>query len=198
MARHALWVAVLLLAGFSCGPRVVIQGDSGKPDVGVATALQHTMLMAEGCSAVDVGQGLVITAAHCVDQLAPGDDTSVGMLVYRSPVKDFAVLFDTARLGNATPRFRSARLGEHLYAVGYPVQLATERQALTVTDGLYTGAVDELGQERITAPIYFGNSGGGCWAEDGSLVGLTVSGYLEMPGMNFIVPVAAITPWLPR
>lgn len=190
----ALLAAVLCLA--ACRP-VVVQVPA-QTDVAVSTALQHTVLMTEGCTAVSVGNGMVLTAAHCVDEVQLGADTSVGMLVYRSTVRDFAVLFDTGRLHAAAVKLRAPNKYEHVYAVGYPVQLVSDRQELTVTDGLIAGPVAADGEWRITAPIFYGNSGGGVWAEDGSLVGLSVSGILAMPAMNYIVSAGDITPWLPR
>jgi hypothetical protein len=193
---RALALGAFILLG-ACGPSVVVVRGTD-PDVGVATALRHTVLMTEGCTAVDIGRGLVLTAQHCVDENLLGDELSVGTLIYASTVRDFAVLFDTSRLGNRAAVMRAPVMGEHLYAVGYPVQLATDSQELTVTDGVFAGPLGSDGSFRFTAPIYFGNSGGGVWANDGSLVGLSVSGYLEMPGMNFLISSADILPWLPR
>jgi hypothetical protein len=176
---------------------VVDPGDH--TDVGVATAMQHTVFAADlGCTAVDVGSGFVATALHCVDELGLGGLTDEGMVIYTSPDRDFAVMFDAARMQQPDVCIRAAVPGEHLYAVGYPMQLPTKAQELTITDGLFAGPRHPDGSYRITAPIYFGNSGGGAWANDGCLLGLTVSGYLEMPGMNYIVVATDIEPWIPR
>ncbi len=109
------------------------------------------------------------------------------MLVYKSPKFDFAVLVNQDWVKHPGVELRPPRLGEHVYTMGYPNQLATDTQELTVTDGVAAGPIDEEGHLRITAPIYFGNSGGGCWGEDGALLGITVSGFVELPGMNFMV-----------
>lgn len=167
---------------------------AAQPDVAVVTALKHTLYFEEaGCTAVDIGLGRVVTAKHCVEDDDPernwniGDKCELGMLVYKSPDRDFAVLVDQARVGNPAPNMRAPRLGEHLYAVGYPLQLATDKQELTVTDGVVAGPLDEENHVRITVPIYFGNSGGGAWAEDGSLLGITVSGFMSHQAMYFMV-----------
>lgn len=193
------WSLLLLLAACSgCAPTVVVVKD-GKEDRAVVTALRHTELAPVlGCTVVDVGKGLVVTAKHCVDHLDRGEDTEAGMLVYISPDYDYAILFDTARLGHAVVTLRAPAVGEHVYAVGYPMQLGNHKQELTVTDGVVAGPFDDEGNIRFTAPIYFGNSGGGVWGEDGALVGISVNGYLEMPGQVFMVPADAVTKWLPR
>ena len=59
---------------------------------------------------------------------------------------------------------------------------------------------------RITAPAYFGNSGGGVWADDGSLVGIAVAIMtarlpgipwpLPYPGQTFMVPIENVRPYL--
>jgi S1-C subfamily serine protease len=191
-------VLALALGLASCAPRTLVVRAPADTDVAVATGLRHTVFADKlGCSAIDVGRGIVVTAKHCVDHLELGGETEAGMVIYMSPDLDFALLFDAGRLQNPRPAIRAPRLGEHIYAIGYPVQLATKEQELTVTDGIVCGPGDGEGHLRITAPIYYGNSGGGLWAEDGAFVGVTVSGFLEMPGMNFVVSAADVEPWIP-
>ncbi len=192
-------VVALALVLASCAPRTLVVRAPAEQDVAVATGLRHTLHLptVSGCTGVDVGRGIVVTAKHCVDELELGAETEAGMLIYMSPTLDFALLFDTGRLSNERPAMRAPRLGEHIYAIGYPVQLATRKQALTVTDGIVCGPDDGEGHMRISAPLYYGNSGGGLWAEDGSFVGVTVSGFLEMPGMTFVVSAADVEPWIP-
>ncbi len=198
MTTARLSKALLALSLLCSCHSYTLQLTPATRDVGVETGLKHTIHMKEGCTAVDMGAGMVVTAKHCVDELKPGDDTSVGMVVYQAPLADFAVLFDTARLDNPRPKLRSALVGERLYVVGYPMQLATREQALTVTEGIFAGPLDEENQERITAAVYFGNSGGGCWGTDGALLGITVAGFMHYQGMSFMVPAKEIKPWLPR
>jgi S1-C subfamily serine protease len=194
-------ILALLLAACGAaapGPDVVIVTEKSSADVGVVTALKHTRLADDlGCTVVDLGRGIVATAKHCVDELEAGEETSAGVVVYQDPLRDFAFLYDLSRANGERPTLRAPRLGEHVYTVGYPVQVVTEIQELTVTDGVFAGPSDGEGHLRITAPIYFGNSGGGCWGEDGALVGITVSGVVKMPGMNYIVPADAVALQLP-
>lgn len=193
--RTAVVLLLAMLTGCSLLSSAPAETPAGPPpNVAVVTALKHTQFFAEaGCTAVDIGYGRVVTAKHCVEDEDPernwdiGDTTSMGTLVYKSPTLDFAMFVNQAWIKHPGVELRNPRLGEHVYAVGYPVQLATEEQELTVTDGIAAGPLDDDGSLRITAPIYYGNSGGGCWAEDGSLLGITVSGFLTVPAMNYMV-----------
>ncbi len=180
-----LALGALLLS--SCVVPVVVDPTEVR-DVGVATALRHTLHMDEGCTAVNVGRGFVLTAKHCVDQFTFLDATSVGVVMFQAPDRDYAVLFDSDRQYDRRACVRSPVLGEHVYAVGYPTQRATRKAALTVTDGIIsTTETDNDGQIRTSAPLFFGNSGGGLWANDGCLVGITVAAFMDT-AENYIVP----------
>lgn len=190
--RH-LAIAALLAA--SCTRVAVMAPDQGAQDVGVATALRHTRLMVEGCTAEDVGRGWVLTAKHCTHDLPIGEDFSVGTLIYQGK-EDYAILFDAEQIDHASACLRAPQLGEHVYAVGYPVQRATREQALTVTDGVIsTVAPTDEGEIRTSAPLFFGNSGGGLWAEDGCLVGITVAAFMDT-AENYIVSVESLPKFL--
>jgi S1-C subfamily serine protease len=86
---------------------------------------------------------------------------------------------------------RQSRVGEHIYVVGFPVQLSTGKQALTVTDGVVAGPINGDGEVRITAPVYFGNSGGGVWGDDGALIGIAVNIYAYSGTGSYPMPYAA-------
>lgn len=181
-------LALLALLLTACTTKYVVVGPTQGPDVGVVTALRHTLLMEEGCTAVNIGRGWVLTAKHCVDELNFLDKTSVGFVAYQAPKRDFAVLFDVARKKDPSVCVRKPALGEHVYAVGYPVQRETRKQALTITDGIIS-TVEAIGtgEIRTSTPIFFGNSGGGLWGNDGCLVGLTVAAFMDT-AENYIVP----------
>lgn len=190
----------IFLAGCGAAPSVsvTVAPPENRENVGVSVGLKHTLHMLEGCTAVDAGYGFILTAKHCVDELSVGSITSVGTLVFVSANRDFAILFDVKSANHQKPKMRACNIGEHLYAIGWPVQMVNDKMALTVTDGLCAGPVDESdGELRITAPIYFGNSGGGVWGDDGALLGLSVKGILGMPAMNYMVSVSDIEPFLP-
>lgn len=198
--RYGSVYAAAAMAVAACAPAVTVV-SAPRAESGYASAVSDALLYTEfmpdqGCTGVDIGRGFFVTAQHCVDELELGALVHGGALVYLDPHLDYAVIFDAARLQRNPPCMRSGRLGEHVYAIGYPVQLATDKQELTVTDGVMAGPAGNDGTERFTAPIYFGNSGGGVWAAvDGCLVGISVSGFLQLPGMNFLVSAADIRPF---
>ncbi len=172
----------------------------------VELAVQRTVhLRASGCTGVLVGADRLVTAKHCApDDAKAGDAYEGGTLLHVSPTYDFVVV----QVVDARRRIelRTGQVGEHLYVVGYPVQLGNSEQELTVTDGVVAGPTDQEGQARITAPVYFGNSGGGVWSDDGALLGIAVSIYAAniegypraMPyaAQSFMVPVELIVEWL--
>lgn len=188
MVHMLLACLAMLFAGCLPQAPVVVDAPALPQNVAVVTALRHTVFFkGPGCTAVDIGHGRLVTAKHCVDDLAIGAVTAIGVLTYMAPDRDFAVIISQERIKHGAPVLRAPRLGEHVYAVGFPVQLATKTQELTVTDGVVSGPSDEEGSLRYTAPTYFGNSGGGVWAEDGSLLGISVSGFMDHDGMYFMV-----------
>jgi S1-C subfamily serine protease len=168
----------------------------------VKVAVQRSVFLRKsGCTGVLMGADRLVTAKHCgPDDAKAGDAYEGGKLRYISPTYDFAVV-EFPNAGPAVER-RTGLLGEHIFVVGYPVQLGNGEQELTVTDGLVAGPVDSDGQARITAPVYFGNSGGGVWSDRGELVGIAVAIYavridgydrpLPYVGQSYMVPVALL------
>lgn len=160
-------------------------------------AVHHAMarsvfLKSSGCSAIQVSEVQIATAKHCLpDDAEFGDIFEDGAITYISTDRDFAVFtrFEAAPL---YAQMRPAVVGEHIYVIGWPVQLGSGKQALTVTDGVVAGPIDDEGQMRITAPVYFGNSGGGVWGDDGMLIGIAVSIYAaSIEGYSRPMPYAA-------
>lgn len=163
-----------------------------------------------GGTAVRLGHHMVLTAKHITEDRegctyighAPDGNPDVALKYVRAaPDDDVAMLAEVADLPPA--EMVAPVAGEHVWAVGYPVRPDGD-QVLTVTDGTYTGAlwdatydgVEWGTQARITAPIYFGNSGGGAWNDRGQLVGITVSMITVAPGMSYVVPVDRVVLWL--
>lgn len=191
-----LWLACAAVVATSCGG--VQLAPKGAPVKPVQFAIDHSELLnPPGCTGVEVSPRVIVTAKHCLNDDAEVNDnfTRGGVVGYISEKHDFAIIVYPMKggtyVGVSTDfiAMREAVIGEHLYVVGYPVQLAGGKQALTITDGIAAGPASN-GQARITAPAYFGNSGGGVWGDDGALLGIAVSIYVYDDGVLPPVPYA--------
>lgn len=208
MRRLAL--ALVFLAACATAPKPQINLVVTAPipsDVGVATGLAHTLHMLEGCTAVSVGGGFVITAHHCVVKFQAAEDTSVGVTMVNGwsndvdVSRDWALLFNYQLQGEPKVCLRAPRLGERIYSVGYPSQRLDSNQALTVGEGVVAAkrtvsANGYSGLIRHSATTHYGSSGGGFWAADGCLVGITHGGFPDTdekymtPATDFISDVS--------
>jgi S1-C subfamily serine protease len=81
-------------------------------------------------------------------------------------------------------------LGQSITIVGYPSQPYTGKTSKQITKGNLSAFVPF--RYKVTAPAYFGNSGGPCFDAQGRLVGLVVAliqrGGTPMPGEIFVTP----------
>ncbi len=174
-----------------------------------------------GCSAVVIAPDKILTAAHCVDgstnlniRFQTKDSTyqvTKETIIYLKAVrtlkmKDMALLqpkdskdviptqvADIATLEEAN----SLVAGDNVYAIGYPLS-----ENLTVTQGLFTGKVQSPAENvwdspvyRHTAPITYGNSGGGFFMKVGDefkLIGLNVGRIQENHFMNVATPIESV------
>jgi S1-C subfamily serine protease len=198
-----LGVILALVAG--CTTVQLPGGVVPAGDIALEASIGRTVfLRGSGCTGVAAGANRLLTAKHCIpDDAKAGDGYEGGTLLYISPTYDFVVV--EARDRRFPVAMRAPRLGEHLWVIGYPVQLGSGEQELTITDGIVAGPVSSDGEARITAPVYFGNSGGGVWSDTGELLGLAVSIYAYSPGgarplpypaQSFMVPANLIGDWL--
>jgi S1-C subfamily serine protease len=198
----ALFAAALLGCCPSAPP------EAPKPVNPVQWAVAHTEFLEEaGCTGVLVSPNRLVTAKHCLDdEAAAGDVFEDRVLSFIHPAEDFAVASTViVGTGDFIP-MRRAVLGEHVWVVGFPVQLDSGEQVLTVTDGIVAGPSKSDREFRITAPAYFGNSGGGVWGDDGALLGIAVSLMVaRVPdyrwpvpygAMTYVVPIQDIWSWL--
>ena len=78
----------------------------------------------------------------------------------------------------------SSRIGQRVYAIGSPLGLEN-----TITDGIISGKRTHSGVRLIqtNAPISKGNSGGGLFNKQGSLLGITTFKRLEGESLNFAI-----------
>lgn len=200
--RTIIVLAALLTA---CAGQQYVEPAPSDTEV-VAYAVRHSLLLQPpGCTGVEVSEGVVVTAKHCLedDDVVGnpfGDPAKAGVISFISAGHDFAVIAypASAIAAEAYINMRPYVIGEHVYIVGYPVQLRSDEQALTVTDGIMAGPTDDSGDARTTAEAYFGNSGGGVWGDDGALLGILVSinaapglpgAPMPYPAQTYMVPI---------
>ena len=161
-----------------------------------------------GGSAVLLGGNKALTARHVIDE-AEGcsvrlhNDSGVDVRAIKAVLDDeadLAMLTLERALMAPDVTLAQGRLGDHVYVVGYPVNLTSNEQQLNVTEGVVAAYNYTNGEDRLTAPVYFGNSGGPVFNERGELVGIAVSimaarlGGWPLPydGVATMVPYGAI------
>jgi S1-C subfamily serine protease len=160
------------------------------------------------CSGVWVSDAAILTAAHCVRETPPCEvvwyrahegTPRPAMLMRLDPAVDLALLVDpgaprhpTAPLALAPPA-----VGTDLAFVGHPGGVEW-----TFFRGSAAGFADPWLQ--VSAPVFFGCSGGGAFNDYGELVGIAhtvpmrrVSGsWMLVPAVAFYVPAPAIREFL--
>lgn len=150
----------------------------------------------------------VITAKHVVDDVeeclvfvTPAEDFLPGVrekhrysavVLVASDKHDVALLVSSKDFG-ITTELAPAELGEAITVIGFPAQ-PRDRNGLylTVTRG-WISAVWVDGLHDITARVYFGNSGGPVFNEDGDVVGIAVMLYSNRHGVAFYYALPAET-----
>lgn len=157
-----------------------------------------------GGSAVYLGNRTALTAAHVVEGVEGCDMWLTTHAGERYPGAalaidhdiDVALLVTLDDRGFWPTSLRDGKLGEPVYNAGFPTHpgVRGETRRLNITSGIL--AADYGRRARVTAPCFFGNSGGGSWSADGELLGLTVSGHMTLDGYCWITPAGKITPWL--
>ena len=190
-------------------PQPVARAPGANASPGTGTKLQGT------------GTGLfvnatdIVTASHVIDGCASlelEDGTRLDVLS-GDTARDLAVLASPRRSSAILPVSQEAlpRLGESVYALGYPFLGATGQTSLSMTGGNIsnlTGLDGDRGLITVTAPVQPGNSGGPLIDADGNIVGVVVAQadalkFLENTGvlpqnMNFAVPIGVLVEFLSR
>jgi S1-C subfamily serine protease len=115
-------------------------------------------------------------------------------IVVKNTVRDIAVLSVDVNLGVNTDLEIDPFTGEDVWAAGFPVQKSSAKsQLLSITKGaLATKLVPMNGNakknghyHRVTAQVYFGNSGGGVWNKQGKLISIVSSLYAGAGGIPY-------------
>lgn len=177
------WLLGLAALAGGCGPLGYVEtGDRRSAAVDVRDA---TAAWTDGtglCAAVWVAPAKLFTAAHCVGEggvgvaeTPSGGRVTVVVLAVHDRI-DLAVLEAVGRLPahavaepGPTPRY-----ADRVLVVGHPQGLGW-----SVAEGLVTGTRTYDGAHwlQASAPVWFGNSGGGLFDTHGRLVGITSHGH---------------------
>ena len=164
----------------------------------------------KGYSAPTPGQ-LIVTNAHCVEEVAVGDIIQVGLydgdkdpkmtpgkvLAFGNSkaAKDvaFVKLMDHRLNRPGLPLWEKLKVGEQVAAIGHPLGLI-----FSVTKGIISALRDQgtgqfvLGFDQTDAPINQGNSGGPLFNMWGSVVGINSMIVEHSDGLAFVLPAAYI------
>ncbi|WP_082594482.1 S1C family serine protease [Sphingomonas sp. Root710] len=115
---------------------------------------------------------------------------SLGEVIRGDKARDVALIKTDAK-GREPLRLRQqpVKIGEDIYAIGAPLDKNLQN---TVTKGIVsaTRVIDGLNYFQGDVGVTFGNSGGPIIDSKGQVVGMTVSGRVDTPMVNFFIPIA--------
>ena len=128
-------------------------------------------------------RGYVLTNHHVVKGCKSFEVTRVGAapvparLVAKDETNDLAVLSTDNKQASVPPLAMRARVGESVYAYGYPMNglLATTGNFTVGNVTANAGLDDDTGHMQISAPVQPGNSGGPLLDRFGNVVGVIQS-----------------------
>jgi len=137
----------------------------------------------------------VVTAEHLVDDregctfaVSRAGEDSYPATVAKEDTRTDLALLNVAHDYGVTVSFARSKLGEAIVVVGYPAQLLDRgNQYLSILYG-YISTKNVLIEsekryvDRISAPIYFGNSGGPVFNSVGQVVGIVSAGHMHVQG----------------
>ena len=146
------------------------------------------------CSGVWVGPNEILTASHCVVE----DEAVEPIVFFRTPDslafpssvlrfdldEDLALLYAPVAPPHTTPSIAlaSPALGDEVDIMGHPAAITW-----TLARGWVSAYRD--GAMQLSAPVFFGNSGGGAFDRWGDLVGISRSlASVRMGGQRMLVP----------
>jgi hypothetical protein len=200
--RLAIAVVIVLAIPFVLLACIPTSADAARRGQDVTFALHAGRLTG---SAVYVGDGLFLTAAHVVAaetkfRLVRGKSELAASLVSADFDTDIALL----RLDNvpqgliALPWASELPTGTPVFAIGYPSPL--DETAPTVTNGIVSGirSLDGITYLQLDAPINPGNSGGPVVTQSGQLAGVIVGKIRDSQGLNFAVPAQVARDYVRR
>jgi hypothetical protein len=124
---------------------------------------------------------IVATAAHVATAVAAqGCDIVVrdwkgfsgyGKVVKFDDATDIATIEVGEPIGEVAPLYSGAYLGQAISCVGWPMIPYNVLDRVSITRG-YVSTLDVNGFLRVSADLFYGNSGGACFSKNGSVVGI--------------------------
>ena len=154
-------------------------------------------------SGILLGNGLVLTNHHVIDEFKYGSAYSIDDQIYEiegvvvsDELKDLALIKLKQNVQASKVSFRryeDLNKGEKVVAIGNPKGLQN-----TVSEGIVSALRVENNVKKIqqTAQITNGSSGGGLFDMKGNLIGVTTSGIKEASAdLNFSVSINELDPW---
>lgn len=149
----------------------------------------------------------VITAAHVIDDAEgcsfkvsrEGEKVYSGRVIKQNDKADLALMVVNHNY-NVTVEFAESVLGEDIVAVGYPVQpFDGDNQYLSILYGNISTKNIPAGDkivDRISALIFFGNSGGPVFNSLGQVVGMSDLMHRNLAGYAYTVRTVDILAFL--
>lgn len=211
MKRSQMLCIAFLLLG-ACHSTTIVQKPV-RNELIASWMVPHTVKVSISCpdgsggggSAVLLDSKHALTARHVVDEVTPDCDIVLENFLYKVEVAQLVLdnASDLAYLTLASPvaiqpvDMVQGKLGDHVVVVGYPTNLSSERQMLNVTDGIVAAHNYVDNEDRITAQVYFGNSGGPVFNDQGELVGIAVALFARRLEQGWPIPYDGVALMVP-
>lgn len=202
------YVGILLLTFcLLLAPTKVTQANSSESYLDYIQ--DRTVLVSKKCedkskngwgSGVIIEGNKVLTAEHVIDErencsifIRRGKEDKFQALVIKEDAKVDLALLVVAHDYKVNTLTAKSRLGEAIVVVGYPAQLLDRGTPyLSILYGnISTKNVLAKKQnryvDRISAPIYFGSSGGPAFNSAGQVIGIVSAGHMKVEGYFYTV-----------
>jgi len=178
--------------------------EAAKRPVADAVASVVTVLTGQGSGSGDLvsNDGYMVTNAHVVGdekqvrvRWSDGIET-VAEVVRVAKDRDVALIKTNSRDRDPLPIKRGAVTpGARVYAIGSPLGKGYQG---TVSSGIVsaTRVMEGLRYIQSDVSVTHGSSGGALLDENGSMIGITVSGNERASGLNFFIPIGDVMDFL--